>query len=482
MNVLADWMRPRYEEIEPYDFYRYIWPDGELGEWMDNPTEEDGHSYVGILLEITDEMRPVQLKNTDTTINRPVIHRRSITDDLDEIDGAIWSKHFCLTAPISYAGKSAKSTNARFMYALCVEIDHLLPDGKGIANLINGWDKENPVFPKPTFLVCSGTGVHLYYVWEKPIPMFKNVCQSLSNYKRWLTKKLWNKYITSDYDGKIQYESIFQMFRCVGSRTKYGIKNNVDERVEAFVVGDRVSVQYMNSFLPKRASKGTRLNEEITLGYHSKMSLAEAQKLYPEWYERKIVNGEKLPKKWEINKKKKKGDKYALYNWWLKLIQEQATVNHRYYCMMCLAIYAVKNDVPFEILERDCWDLMKQFDELTVDENNHFTEKDVLAALQFYQDAGMITYPVKSIKNRSAIYFEGSRRNGQKQAYHLEDARAIRDNRCKRRGKSVWYEGGGRPDKASIVRQWRAEHPDGKKADCIRDTGLTKPTVYKWWN
>ena len=32
-----------------------------------------------------------------------------------------------------------------------------------------------------------------------------------------------------------------------------------------------------------------------------------------------------------------------------------------------------------------------------------------------------------------------------------------------------------------IVQQWRLEHPDGRKADCIRDTGLNKRTVYKWW-
>lgn len=23
---------------------------------------------------------------------------------------------------------------------------------------------------------------------------------------------------------------------------------------------------------------------------------------------------------------------------------------------------------------------------------------------------------------------------------------------------------------------------EGKKADCIRDTGLDKKTIYKWWN
>lgn len=33
-----------------------------------------------------------------------------------------------------------------------------------------------------------------------------------------------------------------------------------------------------------------------------------------------------------------------------------------------------------------------------------------------------------------------------------------------------------------IVKEWRESHPDGKKADCIRDTGLSKPTVYKWWS
>ena len=32
------------------------------------------------------------------------------------------------------------------------------------------------------------------------------------------------------------------------------------------------------------------------------------------------------------------------------------------------------------------------------------------------------------------------------------------------------------------VQQFRKEHPKGRKADCIRVTGLSKPTVYKWWD
>ena len=36
--------------------------------------------------------------------------------------------------------------------------------------------------------------------------------------------------------------------------------------------------------------------------------------------------------------------------------------------------------------------------------------------------------------------------------------------------------------KKLTVFRWRQRHPEGRKADCVCDTGLTKPTVYKWWD
>ena len=84
----------------------------------------------------------------------------------------------------------------------------------------------------------------------------------------------------------------------------------------------------------------------------------------------------------------------------------------------------------------------------------------------------------------SAIPMPANKRNYQKQADHLEEARAIRDIRMKRQDRD-WREGNGRPkgsgEKSKIVEEWQRQHPDGKKADCIRETGLSKPTVYKWW-
>lgn len=60
-------------------------------------------------------------------------------------------------------------------------------------------------------------------------------------------------------------------------------------------------------------------------------------------------------------------------------------------------------------------------------------------------------------------------------------ARALQDINDKVNGTN-WRNGNGRPDKARQVFEYRAEHPDARKVDCIRDTGLSKPTVYKWWN
>lgn len=68
---------------------------------------------------------------------------------------------------------------------------------------------------------------------------------------------------------------------------------------------------------------------------------------------------------------------------------------------------------------------------------------------------------------------------------------AIRDNVTHPDGE--WRSGNGRKRGsvkgveesrcAAIVRQWQVEHSDStNKSQCSRDTGLTRPTVHKWWN
>lgn len=450
MNILANELAKKYEEVSPLEFYRDIFPEGELDVYREHPEERETHKYTGIIVEITNEVK----KN-----GKPKIKRYTVTDELDEIDGAIWSNNFCVLAPISYVGKSRKSENARVMYALVVELDNLIvkKDGtqEGLQRLIAQWSERVHWIPQPTYCVASGTGLHLYYVFESGIPLFKNIVKELINFKRELTEKIWNRHVTiSHTEETIQQESIFQAFRMVGTITKKG------DRVQAFKTGERVSIEYLNKYVSEE--------NQITKIYKSNLTLAEARKKYPDWYERRIKRKE--PKGHWICKR-------DLYDWWKRRITDEAVVGHRYYCMMMLSIYAVKCDISREELEADCLELAEVFEERTDNENNHFTHKDVLDALQSFEDKGLITYPVNSIANRSGLHIEKNKRNGRKQAVHVK----YMNNQRAFKVEMGECTNGGRPDKAKIVKEWRESHPNGIKADCIRDTGLDKKTVYKWW-
>lgn len=461
MNILANELSVWYEEVSPMDFYRDVFPEGELDEYRENPAEREVHRYTGIIVEVL----PVKKDN-----GKPRIKRYTVTDDLNEIDAALWSNNFCVLAPISYVGKSRKSENARIMYGLVVELDNLLvgKDGtqKGLKNLIGQWSERTHWIPKPTYTVASGNGLHLYYLFDQGIPLFPNVVKELQAYKRELTKMIWNRHTTVDYQKEnIQFESIFQAFRMVGTITKSG------DRVHAFRTGERVSIEYMNSFIHEETKK-KHPETQITMIYKSNLTLAEARKKYPDWYERRI------------EKKEPKGHwicKRDLYDWWKRKIESDAVVGHRYYCLMMLSIYAVKCDISREELEADCLELADVFEGRTKSEDNHFTHKDVLDALQSFEDKGLITYPVNSISNRSGIAIEKNKRNGRKQKDHVMLMNTMKV--LKRQIGEEFAEG--RPKGSSkerkIVQEWQKSHPDGKPKDCIVDTGLSKNTVYRWW-
>ena len=446
--TVDEWLYSRFEPIDPMEFYGEI-----FGDDLEVEGEYTEGKYAAIAVELPFAKYPD---------GRPVVYRHSVFDGLDKLDELMCSENFVVIAPITYAGKSRKSVNARYMYALCIELDHIRFDDNhypaGLGNLFAQVNKAK-IIPRPTYIVSSGSGVHLYYAFESPVPMFRNVAQSIERLKRELTTKIWNGYNTYDEE-RVQYESIFQAFRLVGGITKKG------GRTTAYRTGDKVTLEYLNGFVQPE--------NRASVVYKSALPLAEARKKYPEWYQRRVVEGK--PKgTWTCNR--------AVYDWWLRRITTEAKVGHRYYCMMTLAIYAVKCDIAREELEKNCYDLLDKYESLTENDDNHFTVKDVADALQVYDDKGYHTYPVNSIANRSGLFIEKNKRNGRKQADHVRLMNFIRDEINQN---SDWRNKAGRPVgsgiKKNIVKEWREQRPDGRKADCIKETGLAKATVYKWWD
>lgn len=382
--------------------------------------------------------------------------RITVTEGKEELYDLIeYSENFCMIAPMSYAGKSRNNKNARYMYALCIEIDGIISGG-GITELIYSWERPVARTPKPTYIVCSGNGLHLYYVFERPIPMFRNIFESFTKAKRFWTRRLWSSYVTYLYK-KPQYESLNQPFRCVGSVAKSG-----KAYAMAFEIGEKVTIESLNETLPD--------DLKLDIIYKSNTTLAKAKELYPEWYQRRIIEG-KGRGHWNRHE--------GIYNNWIMKMYEEAEEGHRYNCLENLCSLAVQCQIEPERVEADCRKMARHLESLTTDEKNHFTEYDILCALRTYHtaDEGAYRRKLEYISDKTGIPLQRAKRNGRTQADHLKRARAVRDVDYEN-----WREGNGRKPKKELVKEWRENHPDGTKAECIRNTGLTKPTVYKWWS
>ena len=284
-----EWLGQFYEQVKPKEFYRAVFPEGSF--------EREGHPE--------DE----KCNGVLTVIEGEKARNCIVFDELNMVD-EVKGKEFAIMSPVGYSGRNRTAKNARWLYGIAIDLDGV--EMEQIRDLF--YQMKNELLPQCTYCVNSGHGLHLYYLFEKPVPLYRHLQDQLREFKYELTAKIWNRY-TSTYKERdqVQYQGIFQGFRMVGTQTKLGKRY----LVTAFETGERVS----------------------------------------------------------------------------------------------------------------------------------------------------------------GISVPPNKRNGRKQDKHLQGARAIRDI-----NNENWREGNGRKPKSEIVEEWRKAHPDGKKADCIRDTGLSKPTVYKWWS
>jgi hypothetical protein len=144
--------------------------------------------------------------------------------------------------------------------------------------------------------------------------------------------------------------------------------------------------------------------------------------------------------------------------------------------MMCLAIYASKCDIPKQRLKKDIQDVFVILKE--IEHVNELTQDDVQSALEAYGKE-YYNYTIDDIEHLTDIRIERNKRNGRKQEQHLIFSRGVREIKG-RMGEKI--SGGGRPSARQRVVDYRQQHPEATKAEAIRETGLSKKTVYKWWN
>ena len=212
-----EWLGQFYEEVKPKDFYRAVFPEGSF--------EREGHPE--------DE----KCNGVLTVIEGEKARNYIVFDELnmvDEVKGA----EFAIMSPVGYSGRNRTAKNARWLYGIAVDLD-----GVEMEQLRDVFHQmKHDFLPQCTYCVNSGHGLHLYYLFEKPVPLYRHLQDQLREFKYELIRKIWNRY-TSTYTEReqVQYQGIFQGFRMVGTQSKLGKRYPVT----AFETGERVTVEYL---------------------------------------------------------------------------------------------------------------------------------------------------------------------------------------------------------------------------------------------
>lgn len=388
---------------------------------------------------------------------RRILFEDTFEETLAEFRDANWA----ITNGLTYWGRANTADAQSKMCAMIFDLDGQ-DDGTLTAFLYN-CRSDYPVYPEPNYIILSGHNVHLYYVLEEPADLYPNTKSLLKDMKYRLTDRIWNKHTSREWE-RPQHQGINQGFRVIGGKTKDG------GTVRAFAVNTHpFSLEELNDFLPPE--------QQVDLSKkwrETRYTLEQAKERFPEWYEKVIVNGERADGSWDA--------KEDLYNWWLRKIRAGATFSHRYFCLMALAIYAVKCGITDrERVKADMDSLVPFLD--SVDTEHPFgNDHEVENALECL-DLRYKKFPIKDLERISGIAIPKNKRNYRKQPQHMEYLNGLRKMRRDVLGENE-YENSGRPkgsgEKCELIRSYAREHPDANHSDIAKALGVSRSTVIKW--
>lgn len=433
-------------------------------------------------------------------------HRLVLKDDWQSKDW-LQNRYFALMAPITYVGKSTANKNARYLYAFTIDLD-----GVGMEQLqmlFKGFRrtfpqellKGLPIIPTPNIIVNSGHGMHLYYIMRYPLALYEWNAKLLQQISRSLYHLAWypankkNGEPGTSTEEEIHCLGIYHMFRMPETMTKplrinkqtgetYGTGVPIQAwklRSEHYTLSDfaryyAYNDQLRKTFTPKvlaELERGGRMLDP------NRLTLEQARKKYgEEWYQ----NRDKPKGRFVTNRR--------LYDWWLKKLRDPynngVKVGHRYFCIMALAAFAKKCDVPRKELQEDAESLLDILDGMSNEPDNHFKMSDINVALKAYDKEDSIRWSPRMIQHWTDIQMKETKRNRRKQSIHLAGARAIQKINDP---DEEWRSGNGRKHEtlanskvAALIREWIRSHPDShNKALCARDLNMSRTTVTKWW-
>ena len=149
----------------------------------------------------------------------------SIDEAMEQCEG----RNDVLLGGCTYFNNWISKRSAKDIYTFIIDMDNVY-SGTLLNALQNDWKTaNNEPLPMPTYIVNSGTGLHLYFVLNEPIPNYRATTENLDKLYRALAVQQTTKRV---YLHK-QVQWFGQDFRMAGGLNKYGWVNTV------FKVGEK---------------------------------------------------------------------------------------------------------------------------------------------------------------------------------------------------------------------------------------------------
>lgn len=391
----------------------------------------------------------------------------------------------------SYFGNRRLVKNIDKIFGLIIEIDGVTKEEQ-VKNLFAIIESGN--VPVPNFIINSGHGFHLYYVFEEPIAVHANlfnVYPVINNILNELKKLLW---VPAVSNVKPETLNINQGYTVIGTRNR----KNRDLIVEAYEVNQsRCSLEYIRSFIDKAEDDPAF---DITFPRRSKYTKEEAILLFPNWAVNKFPEAfseeerEKLLRENEEKRTHRSSVEHGkdyypanvkVYNWFLKLISDLDNVHHgnRYRCMYALAVYGVKCGISPEVVKEDLLLLLPKYNEI---KSNHYDAKymldikDVENALSAYKQKKAFRYTFDWIMEFTGINYKPTTKRREKplgQSEHLELARLSLEEKYP----DGSWRGNSNVHAKQKIADFIESNPEATIEKCIHDTGLSQSCVYRYW-
>ena len=385
--------------------------------------------------------------------------------------------------PCGYWNNYPKAKLMRRIYAFSMDVDEVRPGTlEYLIKLI-----EEGSFPRPTAITNSGSGIHFFFILDVALQVgYKE--KYLQNYRlaQQVYFMLHNR--LKDLYPSVQKHHIGQDYRVVGSITKFGDITTAWESGEFWNIDDLAKAVGLNSaefYEPVMAASlamqayakniAASLNIDVP-------DMGNARNVYDFIAEHKDEAYKVRQEERARSGRKRKGTGGWYQDTWNR-VYTRTKAGNRFNAMRALAIVAYKCGISEERFERDLHQLSTLWQEQRWPGADPFNSANVEDILRMFRNGERYKKTSRArLEELLGWQWTGRSRARKKPLKQSDHVRVMNTFRDIKYPNGEWRNKIGAPTAQEKVQQFRKEHPEGRKADCVRATGLSKPTVYKWWD